>query len=460
MNYLSRSLFILVSFFALSSCQKTDNIGLDIDPQDTINSSYLEEFNIGTVTVREDSVLASSLAQFPVGTLTDPIFGKTKSDIAIGLALPSTALTFGTKPTLDSAVLVLKYGKEFFGDSTNAFYSVTVHQLGEEYKSASRYYNTRKWQYDSTKVIGSLPNVSRFAWNDSIFVRQIVKGAADTLLKVQPQLRIPMDRTFIEDHFLKNETTALPANFVSNAAFQKYIQGLYVTIKKNQPGDKGGVIFFDLATTGVSGLELYYKSSATATPTVIDTTKVIFAVSNTTTSASIKHDYTGTPVKTQLDIPTQSFSTVYTQPMGGLRTKITMPNLNDTKAFDKIAINKAELVINVDDQSGVEKFPRLAIYTTDIAGQRQVVDQVSYLGVPYDKTNKRYVFNVSTYVQRLINGKSDQYNIYLAPLDEKFLSTKTANISPVLTTAGRTALAGQSNSDMKIKLNIYYTRPD
>ena len=457
MNYLSRSLFILVSFFALGSCQKTDSIGLDIDPQDTIKGSYLEEYNIGTVTVREDSVLASGLAQFPVGLLNDPIFGKTKSDIAIGLALPSTSLTFGTNPTLDSGVLVLKYGKEFFGDSTNATYSVTVHQLSEEYKPASRYYNTRKWQYDSTKVVGSLSNVSRFAWNDSIFVRQIIKGAADTLLKVQPQLRIPMTSEFMNTHFLNSPS----ANFVSDAAFQKDIKGLYVTVKKNQPDGKGGVIFFDLATASVSGLELYYKStSATATT---DTTKVIFAVSNTTTSASIKHDYTGTPVKAQLDNPTQSFNTVFTQPMGGLRTKITLPNLDVIRALGSIAINKAELVISVEDQSGTgvtENLPRLAMYTTDIAGQRQVVDQVSYLGTPYDKTNKRYIFNVSTYVQRLLNGKVDQYNTYLAPLDEKFLSTTTANISPILSTAKGTALAGQNNPNMKIKLNIYYTRPD
>ncbi|EOR94737.1 : hypothetical protein [Arcticibacter svalbardensis MN12-7] len=457
MNYLSRSLFILVSFFALSSCQKTDNIGLDIDPQDTINSSYLEEYNIGTVTVREDSVLAYNLAQFPVGLLTDPIFGRTQSDIAVGLALPSTALTFGTSPQLDSGVLVLKYGKEFFGDSINSTYSVTVHQLDEEYKPSSQYFNTRNWKYKSTEVIGSLSNVRHFTWNDSVFVRQIIKGAADTLLKVQPQLRIPMDRTFMETHFLNAD----PSNFLTDAAFKKYIQGLYVTVKKEQADGKGGVIFFDLATTGVSGLELYYRS--TNTSATLDTTKVTFAISNTTTSASIKHDYTGTPVKTQLDYPSQSFSTVYTQPMGGLRTKITMPSLEQIRALGKIAINKAELVIYVENQSEtsiIENFPRLALYTTDIAGQRQVVDQVSYLGVPYDKTNKRYIFNVSTYVQRLINGKSDQYNTYLAPLDEKFLSTTTANISPVLSTAGRTALAGENNSDMKIKLNIYYTRPD
>lgn len=457
MNYLSRSLFILVSLFAFSSCQKNDSIGLDIDPQDTIKSEYIENFNVQTVTVPEDSVLAYSQAQYPAGSLSDPVLGDTKAAMAMTLTLPSTALTFGSVPILDSAVLVLKYGRGFYGDSTNTTYTVNVHQLKERYISTSRYYTNRKWDYDSTATIGSLSNVRSFRWNDSISVSQIIKGAPDTLLKVQPQLRIKLNNEKIQALFLNSAS----ANFATNTAFQNHIKGLYVTINKNQPADRGGIAFFDLATASVSGLELYYKSTS---GTTTDTTKVVFALSNTTTSAAIKHNYTGTPVKTQLDNPTQSFSTVYTQPMAGLRTKIVLPDFAEIKALGKVAINKAELVVYVEEGSDAvfQTLPRLTLYRTDIAGQRQAADQVSFIGTPYDSVNKRYVFNISTYIQGLIGGKDTQYETYIAPVDVNFLSNQTANIGPVLTTAARSVLSGHNhtNPERKIKLNIYYTRPD
>lgn len=455
MNYLSRGLFIFLSLIAFSSCQKTDSVGLDINPNDTINSKYLEDYNVSTVTVREDSVLASNQPQFPVGSITDPVLGQTDAALAMGISLPTTTLTFGTTTSLDSGVLVLKYGKGFYGDSTNTTYDVTVHQLKENYTSTSSYYTNRKWNYDSTTVIGSASNVTRFRWNDSVFVNQIVKGGPDTARKVVPQIRIKMKPEFMNAYFLNASST----NFANAAAFQNHIKGLYVKVRKVQPDGRGGIAYLDIATANVSGLELYYKNT---TGTTVDTNRVVFGVANTTTSAAIKHNYSGTPVQVQLNNPQQSYSTVYTQPLAGLRTKISFTNLDALRALGKIAINKAELVVYVEPgtETIFKPLPRLTLYRTDIAGQRQIADQVSFLGTPYDADKKRYVFNVSSYIQNLVNGKDKQYNTYIAPVDVNFLNTQGANISPFLTTAARSVLAGNNHENLKIKLNIYYTKPD
>lgn len=455
MNYLSRGLFIFLSLIAFSSCQKTDSVGLDINPNDTINSKYFEDYNVSTVTVREDSVLAYNQPQYPAGSITDPILGQTDAALAMGISLPSTTLTFGATTSLDSGVLVLKYGRGFYGDSTNTTYNVTVHQLKENYISTSGYYTNRKWNYDSTTVIGSASNVNRFRWNDSIFVNQIVKGGPDTARKVVPQIRIKMTPEFMRAYFLNASST----NFANAAAFQNHIKGLYVKVSKQQPDGRGGIAYFDLATASVSGLELYYKNT---TGTTVDTNKVVFGVANTTTSAVIRHNYAGTAVQAQLNNPEQSYSTVYTQPLAGLRTKISFANLDAIRALGKIAINKAELVVYVEPgtETIFKPLPRLTLYRTDIAGQRQIADQVSYLGTPYDTDKKRYVFNVSSYIQNLVNGKDKQYNTYIAPVDVNFLNTQAANISPVLTTAARSVLAGNNHENLKIKLNIYYTKPD
>ncbi len=128
MKYFAQGLLItLIGLFLFSGCEKSDSVGLEIDPADSINGKYIEDFNINTVTVRDDSLYASNMAQYPFGSLKDPLLGSTEAGLALKFSLPSTAFTFGTAPLLDSAVLVLRYGNEFYGDSLSTSYRIDVH---------------------------------------------------------------------------------------------------------------------------------------------------------------------------------------------------------------------------------------------------------------------------------------------------------------------------------------------
>ncbi|MGV3509138.1 MAG: DUF4270 family protein, partial [Sphingobacteriaceae bacterium] len=249
-------LTLLISLFILSSCKKDGIIGLDIASQDSIKSVFTDTATVNAVTVKEDDVVTSNIAQNAFGYIIDPVFGVTEANLALGLSLPSDSYSFGTTPTLDSAVLVLKYGNEFFGDSLSSSYSINVHQLNEPYKLGNTYYNTTDWgSYNASPVISNPLTVSKFAWNDSVSVVSIVKAAPDKVIKVAPQIRIKLDQTFFQNHLLGAD----PANLKNNTAFAEYMKGLYVTINKGQLPAKGGLIFFDLQST-ISSLEVYYKS--------------------------------------------------------------------------------------------------------------------------------------------------------------------------------------------------------
>lgn len=472
MKYFKRDLFFLfINLILFSSCQKSDLIGLGVDPDNLIKSS-LATTSVDAFTEKEDSLITTGSAQHAFGYLNDPVFGTTQASIALGLSLPSEGFSFGTSAELDSAILVLKYGNEFYGDSTKASrFPIEVHQLSERYNTSANYYNTKNWAYNPSVISKSLV-VSHFPWRDSSrSVFQIIDGIQDTAVKVLPQLRIPLDETFIRNNILQ----ASAANLASNTAFSNYFKGLYVTVNKGTASGAGGITFFDLQTTDVSRLEIYYRNVKDDNSK--DTNMVVFGFSNATASSKIVHTYSAT-IEAQLDNPGTASDVVYAQALGGLRTRLHFPDaeLNKIKALGEVAVNKAELIVTevLTQGSGtvfLTPAARLTLYRTDIAGVRKPVPDnaigmdARYLpevlfGGFYNKDARQYKFIITSYIQDLLNGRLKQYDTYLAPIARGL--TGSSNISPSAITAGRTVIAGSTNSnpDYRIKLKVYYTRPD
>jgi hypothetical protein len=466
MKYIKLDLLtLLISLFIFSSCEKTGTIGLDIAPEDSIKSVFTDTITVNTLTTKEDSVATSNISQNPFGLLTDPFLGTTEANLALGLNLPSDNYSFGTSPSLDSAVLVLKYGDEFYGDSLASNYAINVHQLKSVFNTSKSYYNTSTWgDYSSEPVRGSVSNVKRFAWNDSTIITSIVKGGPDKPATVAPQIRIRLNSDFVNQYFLSTNASSKLKN---NASFSAFLRGLYVTINRNQSTGAGGIIFFNLQST-ISALEIYYK---TPNGSAIDTNVAIFKAVGASEIKQTPTSLVQTQVQLQNPNANVSFPTVYVQPMAGLRTRLRFPYLNKLKEQGNISINKAELVVTATDAADniFKPAPRLTLYQLDIAGQRRPVPD-NAIGIDnrflderifggfYNATSKTYTFNITSYIQDLINKPIVQYDTFIAPIDLPL--TGRSNISPSATTAARAVLGGKDHPQSPIKLKITYTKPN
>ena len=480
MRYFKSDLLtLLISLFILSSCENPESIGLDVDPENQITGVLIDTASIRSVTVPEDSVLTTDLSQQPLGYMESTVFGTTEANLAIGIALPSDSSQVrfgnitGTGLGLDSAVLVLPYGDEFYGDSVGSTYAVNVHRLNEQVKTQTSYYNTKSWNYNP-EVIGA-KTVSRFGIRDTIRVTQIRKGRADTVIKAQPQLRIRINNDFIANRFFGSASD----NFSSNTKFAEYLKGLYLTINKSQSTGKGGTVFFNPDS---SRIELYYRRQS---GTDIDTNVLRFPIN--VSASNTKNNNAGSTVADYINKPNQE--RVFVQPLSGLRTKIEFPYIQNLKNLGNIAINKAELVIYVDESVNNNPFApaqRLMLYRTDLAGQRQEVPdndigQINGFGDArsihifgfggfYDKTKKSYTFNISSYIQDLVSGnlRESEIDTYIAPIKNNLVRSRAtssnpdprvADIYPSGTTAGAAILgSGTTNSPYKMKLRIIYTK--
>jgi hypothetical protein len=469
-------LTLLISLFIFSSCEKKSTIGLQIDPNAAVQGALIDTLTITSRTEKDRDgytyTQGNGLARYALGYLNDPILGSTESSLAIAVNLPNDAYNFGTNPVLDSAVLVLNYGGEFYGDST-ANYSIDVHQLSNTLSKEEAYLSNKQYAYQNT-ILGTYQG--KLFPSTPLKIQGIVAGAPDTVAKVIPQMRIRLDNNFVSNQIVR----LAPADVKYNAYFQNSFKGLNVQIKpSSKPGiQNGAMVFFNTSSEATSGLFLYYKKQNDNDANRKDTVAVSFPINTkaNAVAASISHSYSPV-VQNQLSQPNVQFSQTYLQPMAGLRTKVNIPYLNKLKTqLGKIVINKAELVIELANASDVNPFkaaPRLALYRNDIAGQRKnlpdndIGDGYMYRGDPratpsafggyFDSVNKRYVFVVTSYIQDLLDGKTTDFGTYLS-----VTPNSSFDYNNNFSTASRAIIGAfkknPGSSDKIVKLNLYYSK--
>jgi hypothetical protein len=448
-------LTLLIGLFLFASCKSSNTIGLDVDPATAIQGTLVDSVTVDTKTVNDEPTSTASLLRYPLGFLNDPELGTTEASLAMSVNLPSTHYSFGTNPSIDSAVLVLPYSTQFYGDSTST-YSVDVHQLTNDISEQTSFKSDHDWPYDATTLAGNYTGVIKPT--TPFKITDVVAGKADTLKSVTAQMRIKLDPSFIQNTILKD--TSMLKN---NAFFTGAFKGLHVSLNKDKTTGAGGIAFFTMSGTN-SKLEIYYKKQNATTSTARDTVEVNFPIITTSNpvAATIKHNYS-TNVSTQLANPAVQYPVTYLQGLAGLRNKISFPHLSSfiKNLGGKIVINKAELVIDLSSGTDVSPFvaaPRLALYTYDIAGVRTNIKDnanptTSKYGGFYDATNKNYKFILTSYLQQLIDGKAIDYGTYLSTS-----STTEFDLSPPVTSAARSIIGSYGNSTNKVKLNIYYTK--
>jgi len=459
-------LTLLISLFILNSCKNQDVVTLGVNTSGQVNGNLVDTSTIIVNTVPDDSVVTSgSLPKNPLAYFNDPIFGASIANIATDLNLPGSAgysLPSGTI-TIDSARLVLNYADGFYGDSITSVYKVNVYTLNEQFVSGQIYYNTKKWNYNSSNLIGSLTFNART--HESIKIFNIIQGAPDTLMKVPPQVRIPINSSFINAILFNASSTVL----ASNAIFQNSVKGLYITLDQTKTTGQGGAFMI----TPTDSLAVYYRAVNGAT---IDTAVVYLPIANC--AAQISHKYSAA-IQTELNNTTSgSRNTFYLQGLASLRTKVSFPNLlanlrgNLLKKDSDIVLNRAELVITPGPGTYVPymPIPQITMYQLDIAHQRGTVDLIqdanpgdprfggkAVFGGVYIPLQNEYHFILTAYLQDLMLGKTVDYGTYIAPIDNTNASSVDFQVTPQV--ASRTVAVGMDKSSpYRIRLNIIYTK--
>lgn len=476
---------MLIGLFLFSSCKDDNTIGLPADGS-TITGDLYDNTTLTSRTMLEEPASGSLLSRYPIGLMNDPIFGKSEAGTAMTVNIPAADYRFGKGVIVDSAVLVLPYAANFYGDSTQK-YTFSVRQLNVNLSLQTNFLSSINWgEKTVTGTDGDLgksidvqqrPN-SRFK------VINIVTGKPDTAFSVAPQLRIRLDAQKILDRIAKMDTL----KYGRNDLFVNTFNGLYVNV--TSASGSGAMSFFNLAAAADNNvdngakLQIYYRKDGLVALTK-DTVSAIFPINNTLNpiAAYVKHDYTtATAINTQIaDASNTQYPKTYVQGLTGLKNKISFDfsGFKTLLAGSKVSINKAELVIDVDpeDDTYFKPAPRLRLVRFNAAGlvtnipdndrntqtysggdPRALSDPLQFGGY-FDSVNRRYIFSVTTYIQDLINGKTKDYGTFLAPTS---VTDAEFSLYPFATHAERSILVGPVKDapagTKRMKLNIFYTK--
>lgn len=389
------SAILIVLVFA--SCNKDNNIGIDVQPEEDLIGLFTNDTTtLYTYTVREDSLRTDEAPKVIIGKYQDAVFGTSTCGLFSQFAIPNNLTQINFQGgVLDSAVLMLAYDFDYYGDTTVA-QTFAVHQMTAPIYKDSVYYSNRMNAYNpmvvGQKTFTPAPRSKVAVGNDT----------------VPAHIRITLDYNWASIIFAQSGGT----NLNGNTNWLNYMNGLYI----EPVATGGGLVYLDMLDT-LTGLRLYYH-------TATDTTNFTFVVNSTTAYYShYAHDYTGTPdIAAQLADPSNPFYPMnHIQSNAGLKTKIEFPFLDNYRNLGyPIAINKAELVIKGDETYASDNFPlntRYFVTSIDSTGKENLLidmyETSTYYGGELNTTTNEYRINIARYMQGILNGTEENNGLYL-----------------------------------------------
>ncbi len=406
------------------SCNKPSVIGLAVQPSsDKFHVGYTDTVSLITYCIYTDSVRSSNPTVNLLGSYVDPVFGKVSASFYAVADLLKFNNDVGTSPIADSMILSMAYAG-YYGDTTTQ-QTIKVYQLTDVLSKDSVYYSTRNFGY-ATDSIGAMSFTPRP--KDSVTV--------DTL-KQPAQIRIPLSLT-LANSILNSGTATL----ASNAAFTAFFKGIYVKPSAVTTNGQGAILYLNWLSP-YSGITIYFHNSTASKLSL----NMIFdggsAVFN-----HFEHDYTGTAIAQQVASHSMGLVTTYAQCMSGAKTFIDFPYIKYLIDSGKVAINKAELVVTVSDNTNA-LYPvpaTMILYALDSVGTEISLPDYTLSTFQVPITNgSEYHFILNDYIQNVILGKTKDYGLHLV-------------CSQGAALADRVIIGGANNPTSPMKLQITYTK--
>jgi len=402
--------FFYFFIFFVVCCDKTDDIGLSIQPNSDriILSSYNDTSFFNLTCVKEDSVRTDEVSINILGSYKDPLFGDVSAGIALQYRLSSVlSNSFGSNVTADSVVLILPYVGHY-GDTTQDM-NINIFTLGEDIFIDSLYYSNKNFISSDFLYSG----IKKIHPNTNVYL------LGDTL---SPHLRINLDVNFFEQNLLNTDII----NLSSNENFIQHFKGLL--IEPILPADINyAMVYFNLLSNS-SKIEVYYKNDS---------------IYNIDPSQNLKYELLSDIYSARVnyfDLESNLDTSVFlgAQSMGGYKLKLEFLNLNLLDSLlDGKAINYINLTFYQDQSlSAFNNSNDLYPPHTQLSAVRIGDDDnifflddyflgTSHFGGIYNDDEKKYSFNISLYLQDLLSGDHANNGLYIIPVGSAVNANRT-----------------------------------
>lgn len=419
-NIFQSLLFFLVAFvFLLPGCEAESSfLGLEIQPpSDRLFPKFTTVNTVKAFTFEVDSIEADNYSIQLLGEIADPVFGISKADFFSQMVMSSYKFDFGVNPVADSMFLTLRLAGSY-GNKTTP-HIIKIYELTQALYYDSTYYNNIN--PDDFHQSGS--PITSFLYTP---------GANDTIV------RIPIDNSLFRQRFVEIDS----ASKSTETNFQNFFKGFYITAQKQS--NPGSIISVNL-NSGFTNMTLHYQNSTA------DSLKFMYYFGGFVSKVNLlRQNYSGTFFYPKLNQTAVQDSVVFVQSMGGLTARIQFSDLSKWRDSVPVVINKARLVFPVerlDATAATFSLPAsLILLTKNDKGQFETISDYdfgsNYFGGSYNLETKSYAFNITNHLQKFIQRKIDEVDLYLL-------------VNDIATTANRVVLTSGNHSN-PIRLEITY----
>lgn len=424
MNIRRSWIFPVLVLVIVASCKKEpEEIGLNLVQGEELGLEYDTTINIAGRSEMVDSVKTDELTTQLLGSLYDPVFGITTASIYTQLALSINDPDFGDSPQLDSVVLSLQY-TGYYGDTITE-QNFRVYELTEPVIMDSNYYSDQALEYNNLEIA-----------SQTIAPKPTDSVTIDTNTYTA-HLRIPLSEEF------GNKLLSLPESVLDNTeAFQNEILGLYVTADPAASPGNGALLYFSL-TGAMSKVTVYFDQGD----------EYDFDI-NENCARFVNYDHNdyfeaSSQLKAQLFDENPATDKAYLQSTGGIRTRITFPDIENWRQNGSYAINEAILVLSVDNPDEVYEVPTKLVLTqiNEDGTTSFFPDQFEgedFIGGTYNEERGEYRFRIPRYFQEIISEPASGNSFYVS-------------ISGASVNAYRAVIQGAGANSGRIRLNLIYT---
>ena len=443
-KYLKRvglpALFFCAVLSQLTSCTKDNFNNTGFSASDNpLNVVTVDTFSFSATTVKEDSVDVVGYLYQLLGAMNEQNFGETKASLATQLLLSEEDPFFIdiSDIAIDSVNMLLNIQKTYGTDAGQDF---KVFMLSEALDTSNNFKSNSILNYDQFEVAD--------AKNVKINTDDSVNLGGDNYA---PGLKIPLYNTFGE-YLLNSNRFAI----ISNEDFLNYFHGLFIVPQSSFAQGEGGVVRLNL-TSSQSRIRINYHSISTGEEFYYD---FVFG-SGAVKFSTFRHDVTNSTLEQALGDPKKSDEYLYIKSAAGCYVKLDLTFLEKFAAENNAVINKAELVVPVENDIDLPYEPHQRLFITSVSDEGKEVilldqfESETHYGGLYDATEGQYKLRITRAVQQKIdqlkNNENPNTQFHLIPGD---LIPGGAAVN-----ANQTLIAGKNNPNLsrKFKLIISYT---
>ena len=436
-NFRLKPLFIIAGmclFLLTISCNDPTNVGEEIIDSGSLEFEVKDDFEFKVRQLGPRRLLFHNplttvvpASHLYIGNIEDENFGKRSSAGFIQFLPNSISAIQEENPIVDSVVMTLYYDSLAFYGARGSVQNVEVFRIVEEIPVTAQYYTNDEFDFFPT----ALATQSTYPQpGERVFL-----GSQDTV-GLAPHLRIKLPSNLGSE--ILNYTTD---QLNTASEFTELFRGLYVRASNFDSELMAFNIFDNTTVTNENtGVTIFYR--------VGDDAKTLELVPFNVSSVTVQNydfDISGSNLEKTIAGDSTSY---FIHGNGLARVAFEIEGLTD---LQDILVNKANIEIPIDhtvDYSDFSSTRRLGLYQRDITGLLRLVDEPA-LGVvdtiTKDPLHLAYTFNIPATLQRIIDGRVFDPELYLVPLPE--LTNPTGSI-----------LIGKGDPIRKMKLSLTYSK--